>query len=76
MKNKYQVAARAALLTLLLTAAFALNTTAIAQAPPGSIWYNGDWNFVGSHANEVNTSSSNSQVFDDFFRGGKRVGCE
>jgi hypothetical protein len=41
-KNKYNFAARAALLAFALTAAFALNTTAIAQAPPGSLWYNGD----------------------------------
>ena len=51
-KNKYNVAARAALFALALTAAFALNTTAIAQAPPGSLWYNGDFNGVNGLANE------------------------
>jgi PEP-CTERM motif len=62
MKNKCNFAARAAVLALALTAAFALNTTAIAQA----LWYNGDFNGVGYHANGINTSDSNSQVFDDF----------
>src|ERR1700736_6585475 len=66
MKNKRLVAARAALLALASTAALVLNRTAKAQAPPGSLWYNGDFNGVGFHANEINTSSSNSQVFDDF----------
>jgi hypothetical protein len=67
MKNKYQVAA---LLALTLTAALAPNTTAIAQPPPGTLWYNGDFNGVGYHANGINTSDSNSQVFDDFFVSG------
>jgi hypothetical protein len=57
-------------LALTLSAAFALNTSLRAQAPPGSLWYNGDFNGVGYHANEFNTSSSNSQVFDDFIAGG------
>ena len=57
---------RAALLALALTAAFALNTTAIAQAPPGSLWYNGDWNFIGSLANERNTGVTQAAVYDDF----------
>jgi hypothetical protein len=34
--------------------------------PSGALWYNGDWDFVGYHANEQNTSSSNSMVYDDF----------
>jgi len=67
MKNKYQVAARAVLVALALTAAFAANTTtAIAQAPPGSLWYNGDFNGVGFHANGTGTSDPSSSVFDDF----------
>jgi hypothetical protein len=70
MKNKHQVAARAALLALALTAAFALNTTAIAQAPPGSLWYNGDFNGVDYHANGHNTSDPPDAVHDDFFATG------
>jgi hypothetical protein len=54
MENKHNFVARAAVLTLALSAAVALNTTAIAQAPPGSLWYNGDFNGVGFHANGVN----------------------
>jgi hypothetical protein len=66
MKNKYNFAARAALLALALTAAFALNTTAIAQAPPGSLWYNGDYNGVQGLANERNTVVTQAAVYDDF----------
>jgi hypothetical protein len=50
MKDKYYSLLRATLPALFVAAAFALNTTAIAQAPSGSLWYNGDWDFVGSHA--------------------------
>jgi hypothetical protein len=66
MKNKYQVGARAALLALALTAAFALNTTANAQAPPGSLWYNGDANGVNGLPNERNTIVPQAAVYDDF----------
>ena len=66
MKNKYQVAARAALLALALTAALALTTTAIAQAPPGSLWYNGDFNGVNALANERNTLVTQAAVYEDF----------
>jgi hypothetical protein len=59
-------AARAALFVLALTAAFALNTTAIAQALPGSLWYNGDWNGVNGAANEENTLVSQANTYDDF----------
>jgi hypothetical protein len=62
MKNKYNFAA----LALALTAAFALNTTALAQAPPGSLWYNGDANLVNGLANERNTIVSQAAVYDDF----------
>jgi hypothetical protein len=57
---------RAGLLALALTAALALNTTAIAQAPPGSLWYNGDWNGVNGLANERNTLVTQAAVYDDF----------
>src|ERR1700736_525010 len=66
MRNKYNFAARAALLALALTGAFALNTTAIAQAPPGSLWYNGDFNGVNGLANERNTGVTQAAVYDDF----------
>jgi hypothetical protein len=66
MKNEHQVAARAALLALALTAAFALNTTAIAQAPPGSLWYNGDFNGVNGFSNERNTTITQAAIYDDF----------
>jgi hypothetical protein len=52
---------------LFVTAALVLlNTTAIAQAPPGSLWYNGDFNGVGYHANGHNTSDPPDAVHDDF----------
>ena len=57
---------RAALLALALTAALALNTTANAQAPPGSLWYDGDWNFQTGLANERNTGVTQAAVYDDF----------
>ena len=71
MKNKYNFAARAALLVLALTAAFALNTTAIAQLPlggygDGTLWYNGDFNNVNGLANERNTAITQAAVYDDF----------
>jgi hypothetical protein len=66
MKHEYRVAARAALLTLALTVAVALNTTAFAQAPPGSLWYNGDFNDVNGLANERNTAITYAAVYDDF----------
>jgi hypothetical protein len=69
MKGKYCSLVRATFAALFVTAALVLNTTAIAQAPPGSLWYNGDFNGVGFHANGINTSDSNSQVFDDFIAG-------
>jgi hypothetical protein len=69
MKNKYNLAARAALFVLGLTAAFALNTTAIAQAPPGSLWYNGDFDSRNGGANQDNGQLGNgfySHIYDNF----------
>jgi hypothetical protein len=57
---------RAALFALALSAARVLNTTASAQAPPGSLWYNGDFDGVGYHDNGHNTSGPADQVHDDF----------
>ena len=59
-KNKYNVAARAALLALVLTAAFALNANAV------TLWYNGDFNGVNGLANEKNTIVSQAGVYEDF----------
>ena len=53
---------RAALLALALSAALALNTTAIAQAPPGSLWYNGDFNYVNGLANGLAVSGISASV--------------
>jgi hypothetical protein len=75
MKNKYEYnfAARAALFALAVTAAFALNTAAIfAQALPGSLWYNGDYNGVlpDGVPNERNTVVTQAAVYDDFIATG------
>jgi hypothetical protein len=59
-KNKYNVAARAALFALALTAAFAVNASAI------TLWYNGDLNSVNGLANERNTLVAQAAVYDDF----------
>jgi hypothetical protein len=66
MKNNYNFTARAALLVLGLSATLALTTTAVAQAPPGSLWYNGDWDLVNGLANERNTGVTQAAVYDDF----------
>jgi len=63
MKNKYNFAA---LFALALAAALVLNTSVRAQAPPGSLWYNGDFNYVNGLANERNTSIPQAAVYDDF----------
>jgi hypothetical protein len=57
---------RAALLALAFTAALTLYTTAIAQPPPGSLWYNGDLNYVNALPNERNTAVFQAAVYDDF----------
>ncbi len=74
MKDKYcslvraacSFTRRAALPALFVIAALVLNTTAIAQAPPGSLWYNGDYNGVNGLANERNTLITQAAVYDDF----------
>ena len=70
MKDKYCSSMRATLPALFVTAALVLlNTTAIAQAPPGSLWYNGDWNEVNALANERDDGLGFGQyahVYDDF----------
>jgi hypothetical protein len=54
------------LAALFVTAAMALRTTAIAQAPPGSLWYNGDFNGVNGLSNGRNTLVTQAAVYDDF----------
>jgi hypothetical protein len=66
MKNKYYSVSRAGLLALALIAAFAFNTGVSAQALFGSLWYNGDFNFVNGLANERNTIVTQAAVYDDF----------
>jgi hypothetical protein len=56
---------RAALLALALTAALALYRTAIAQPPPGSLWYNGYFSGINGLANERNTIVTQAAVYDD-----------
>ena len=51
---------------LFVTAALAINATAIAQAPPGSLWYNGDYDGYNGLSNERNTTVSQAAVYDDF----------
>jgi hypothetical protein len=52
---------------LFVTAALVVvNTTAIAQAPPGSLWYNGDFNGENALSNERNTAITQAAVYDDF----------
>jgi len=66
MKDKYSPLPPATVPALFLAAMFALNTTAIAQPPPGSLWYNGDANGANGLANERNTVVSQAAVYDDF----------
>src|ERR1700732_818962 len=51
---------------LFVTAAFALNTSDIAQPPPESLCYNGDFNGVNGFSNERNTTITQAAVYDDF----------
>ena len=66
MKDKYCSLVQATLPALFVTAALALHTTANAQAPPGSLWYNGDPNNINALANERNTAVTQAAVYDDF----------
>jgi hypothetical protein len=52
--------------TARIDAALALNTTVIAQAPPGSLWYNGDFDRINALDNEENTVITQAAVYDDF----------
>ena len=65
MNNKSCLLVRA-LPALFVIAAFALHTSANAQAPPGTVWYNGDLNGVNGLANERNTAVTQAAVYDDF----------
>jgi hypothetical protein len=52
---------------LFVTAALVLlDATANAQALPGSLWYNGDFNGLTWLSNEYNTAVSQSNTYDDF----------
>jgi hypothetical protein len=51
---------------LFVIAVLALNATLRAQAPPGSLWYNGDFNGVNGLANERNTTITQAAVYEDF----------
>jgi Chaperone of endosialidase len=66
MKDKYCSSVRIPLLTLFVTTALVLNTTAMAQPLPKHYWYNGDWNFVKGLPNERNAIVSDAAVYDDF----------
>jgi hypothetical protein len=69
VRAAYSFTRRATFAALFVTAALVLNTTAIAQAPPGSLWYNGDLNLVNALANERDDGLGFGQyahVFDDF----------
>jgi hypothetical protein len=69
MKNNYNLAARAAVLALILSAAFAFNTSVRAQPHPGPLWYNGDLDWINGLANERDTSLGSGQfssVYDNF----------
>jgi hypothetical protein len=62
MKNKYN-------LILVLTAAFAFAASVSAQAPPGSLWYNGDADGRNGGANQDNGqlgSGEYSHLYDNF----------
>ena len=66
MKYEYCSLARAALPALFVSAALMLNTSVRAQAPPGSLWYNGDFDQRNGLANERNTTVSQAAVYEDF----------
>jgi len=62
MKNRYQIA----LLALTFIVAGMLNTAAMAQAPAGSLWYNGNFNAVNGIANERSTQVGLASTYDNF----------
>jgi hypothetical protein len=69
MKNNYNFAARAAVLALTLSAAFAFDRSVRAQPPPGPLWYNGDPDWINGLPNERDTvlgSGQFSSVYDNF----------
>ncbi|MGI8819359.1 MAG: PEP-CTERM sorting domain-containing protein [Chthoniobacterales bacterium] len=58
---------RVAIVALLAVSAFAMAASSVrAQAPAGSLWYNGDWDLVNGLANETNTQVSDARVYDNF----------
>jgi hypothetical protein len=65
-RTAYSFRRRATLLALFVAAVCAAKSTAIAQAPPGSLWYNGDFNYAHYIPNERNTLVSQAAVYDDF----------
>jgi hypothetical protein len=81
MKNKYNLAARAAVVALVLTATFVFTTSASAASysaygpggvntagghlPDSTLWYNGDFDGVNGLANGQNTGFT-AAVYDDF----------
>jgi hypothetical protein len=51
---------------LFAATALVLSATVRAQAPPGSLWYNGDFNGVNGLANERSTLITQAAVYEDF----------
>lgn len=69
MKDKHHSSVHAALYTLFVTVSFLLSTPVRGQAPPGALWYNGDFNTRNGLANEDNTLQGVGQyarVYDNF----------
>jgi hypothetical protein len=66
MRNKCEFTARAVIFALALPAVLVLHTSVHAQAPPGSLWYNGDFNGVNGISNERNTLISQAGLYEDF----------
>jgi len=57
---------RSALLALALSGALMVNVSVRAQPPPGSLWYNGDYNHINSLPNGRNFFFPQGTVYDDF----------
>jgi hypothetical protein len=69
VKNRYNLARRGTLVALALTAPFAFGVTVKAQAPPGSLWYNGDFDSDPDTRNALangNNTGFTAAVYDDF----------